>query len=192
MKNDQYELLLNMIKKKKIDYELLGNVMPYAKKVWYNEIKKYNFEFLFEIDDGICLIYDSFNKTVDEFIKYDLDPVLFLTKFALRIRRNTQNLIRSNKINGHYVLNNHDSLEKNGDLIIVDDSVNTSLLLDNLYNYCKKNIEKKIIEMKIIGYTNIEISKILRISKKKVENILYILRRKLETNNFKQNYFFKV
>lgn len=191
MNDNQYELLKSILKSNKIDYLLLASLMPYALTIWNNEILKSNLNTFFDRDDGITLVYKTFNNVIKEFIEYKLDPCLFMVKFSTKIKHNTYNFIRSFKSHGHYILNNVVNNEEISYEPNYIEDYNTKYSLEFIHEFLDSDLDKKIIDLKIKGYMNHEIAEILNIKCKKVENNLYLIRKKLTSNNFKKKLLYE-
>lgn len=181
MNNQQLELLNQMIKTKQKEYILFASLIPFGLKLWNKILIKYKVNNVLELNDGYIVLYKSYNKVLDEFIDYKLDSSLFLIKFADKIYKYGNNFIRTITNKSHHILNNYLPIDQIYEKIkdpIVNDA--NTFWIDDYLSWCKPYY-RDLIRLKYKGYTNYEISNILHINSKKVENDLYFIRKKAQS-----------
>lgn len=195
-----------MVYKDLNDYELLYLVSERSEDA-YNEIyKKYHniiakeankyyryFKHLgIEYDD----LYQSGFIGLDNAIRNfsDKEGVLFYSYASLFIKREIQSQITSANRNKHNILNYSISLDKEldddtslGELISNDDttvdeklmsSINRKRIIDLKYNL--PPLQAAIYELRLNNFSNIEISNLLDISYKSVDNALHSIKKTLK------------
>ncbi len=186
MDKQQVALLQEMIDHQRFDYLLLGSVMNYGLKIWRKLINRKRFEDVLEINDGYVIVYRSYGIVLHEFIKYKLDPCLFLTKLGAKIWQLGANYIRSFQTNCHKVLNGE---KAEGNNIIPEHMLEIQEHNDDgdMYQYyssfCENEMQSKIFYLKSMGYTNEEVARSLKIPRKKVEYNVYVIRKKYQSYN---------
>ncbi len=162
MDHNQEKLLKEMINKKRFDYNLLATVMNYGLKVWKNILSKRNFKDILEINDGYCVVYHSYNAVIEEFIKYRLDPSMFLVKFASKIWQIGNNYITSLSGNHHHVLNKNFKDEYSEDAIYDKNNKEEPMIGIEAYQYyssfCENKLQGEIFQLKAKGFSNQEIA----------------------------------
>ncbi len=180
MTKEQEKILKNMIYRKRINYLLLASVLPYGLAVWKKVLTKRNFNDLLEINDGYAVVYRSYNVVVNEFIQYKLKPCMFMLKFSTKIWQLGNNYITSLSTDKHKVLNSYRTTKNS--LQSFED--NEDKYLYNYYSsFCENDLQTNIFYLKIKGYTNDEIAQQLKITRRKVEYNLYVIRKKYQSNN---------
>ena len=120
---------------------------------------------------------------LDEFIRYQLDPCLFLCKFGYTVRNQANNYIKIFKKNHHSILNDH---ETSDEMQYEDQQMNEAQkchnTLDYYLSFCKNDYEKNLLILKSQGYSNLEVAKKLHVKTKKIENDLYVIRKNIRNN----------
>ncbi len=185
MNQEEIKILKQMIRNKHREYVLLGALLPYGLKVWWKVLNERQFNHILEINDGYAIIYRSYNIVVDEFIKYKLDPCLFMYKFGHQVRNLANNYIKHFKKNHHRVLNSSNQNENLADVhadthTVEWDKYNAKL--EYYLSFCKNEYEKNLLILKSQGYSNVEVATKLHVNSKKIENDLYIIRKNIRNN----------
>ena len=172
-------------------YEILiEKYMPLIKKeayIFYSRYKSLNLEYEDLINQGLCGLLKAVTTYKD-------NNALFYTYACRCITREMNEIIKYESRLKNKILNEsitYDDLEYDiysddkNILLSMIDKENINLLKKHLINNLSE-LEYKVFEYKILGYSNIEISKKMNKDIKTIENALVRVRIKLKKYNIKK------
>ena len=181
------EIIINFLKgylnkKRIINYFYIKYLQRFKKISFYTLKKFYNIPLT--PDDLIFLAFDVIEQSISIYLKQNPNfDIKFVQLIIRKYKFSVLDYLKKQISNKNKILNNFISLEQNENYFSsliknnTDNFVNKiyeNILIERIYSdfYQLNNFEKIILKFREIGYKNREISKILDIHSKKVDNIL--------------------
>lgn len=189
---NDYELIYQINDGDELAYNIMcskySSLIGKMAKNYYEKNKNVGIDYDDLYQEGLLALSNSLKD-------YDSSSSLFYTFFILCCKREMERLIKSSRRHKHMILNDSISLNesvKNVEDIFIEDIISNDFDMEDYYiseDRCNKlydfkynlnNIEREIYELKLNNFSIKEISSLLDISYKKVDNSLQKIKKVLE------------
>jgi len=191
--NDKSKILLEKLKnsdEENVEWELFSILKPIAYKTAINIYREKYFNLPLDYEDFESTIYICYQKTLSEYrtdkIALDIFLICFSKKVIQNINRYCNKFLTNSQKTLNYVIDditNGNSIENQNERNEID-QLNLQLEIENLLTICKKDEWKDIIILRLKGYKEQEIAKILNLSIKKISNEFLSMKKFLKENYF--------
>ncbi len=191
--NEKSKILLNKLKntdEEVLEWELFLILKPMAYKTAINIYRDKYFNIPLDYEDFESTIYMCYQKTLSEYrlnkIELNIFLVCFSKKVIQSINRYCNKFLTNSQKTLNYVVDditNGNSIEYQNEKNEID-QLKLQLEIENLLTICKKDEWKDIIILRLKGYKEQEIAKILNLSIKKISNEFLSMKKFLKENYF--------
>lgn len=174
--------------------ELFRRLKPLAYKWAYKIVKIKYHNLPLEIEDCESLIYLSFKKIIDAFANNEFTAEIFLVNYVNEIKYNilkycTKFITKKQSILNNYLPIETTSIVERNELDEQEEQERIMFFINELYIFFKSDFHKKILLLKVQGYTELEISKILNCKKKKISNAFLKMKTLVKNSRLSKIYF---
>ena len=191
--NEKSKILLSKLKntdEEVLEWELFLILKPMAYKTAINIYRDKYFNIPLDYEDFESTIYMCYQKTLSEYrlnkIELNIFLVCFSKKVIQSINRYCNKFLTNSQKTLNYVVDditNGNSIEYQNEKNEID-QLKLQLEIENLLTICKKDEWKDIIILRLKGYKEQEIAKILNLSIKKISNEFLSMKKFLKENYF--------
>lgn len=183
LKQNQKELLEEYLKSGNENFKvnLFYSLLPLCHFKCYKIFQRQFYDLPIENGDSYYISYLSYNELIEEYKKYELNIDMFLICLVNKIKQKVLSYCRNFMTLGHKILNNYSEIDNNVYTYcnFIDEKLewnDARESIGSLLKFANNNTQKKIVMEKMNGFSELEISQKLNISKKRVSNEFYIFK----------------